>query len=99
MISWFPLHANGGGRTPLHAHVDHTGDTDVQVRVTEGEMLKHAFPDAELVIIEGMNHVLKAAPIDPAQQQGSYSDRALPTVPELIEHIATFITRLAPFGS
>ncbi len=67
------------------------GTTDIQVSVTEAETLKQAHPDAELVVIEGMNHVLKTVPSDPTQQQASYSDPALPIVPELIERLTTFI--------
>jgi alpha-beta hydrolase superfamily lysophospholipase len=67
------------------------GTTDSQVEVAEAEALERAAPRAELVVIEGMNHVLKAVPADPARQQASYSDPALPVVPELIERISTFI--------
>ncbi|MEA5389933.1 hypothetical protein VB738_01540 [Cyanobium gracile UHCC 0139] len=50
-----------------------------------------AKPDAELRMIEGMNHVLKAASLDPEQQKASYSDPTLPVVPELVEGISQFI--------
>ncbi|HET7275177.1 MAG TPA: alpha/beta fold hydrolase [Longimicrobiaceae bacterium] len=67
------------------------GSTDIQVGVAEAHQLHAAKPDAELVIIEGMNHVLKEVPADPASQQASYSDPLLPVVPELIDSIAAFI--------
>ncbi|HEY9699368.1 MAG TPA: alpha/beta fold hydrolase [Trichocoleus sp.] len=67
------------------------GTTDVQVSVREAQDLKRAKPDAELRIIEGMNHVLKAVPLDPEQQNASYSDPTLPVVPELVEGISQFI--------
>lgn len=67
------------------------GTTDIQVGLGEAEALKQAQPEAELLIIEGMNHVLKPVPADPAQQQASYSDPTLPVVPELVERIARFI--------
>ncbi len=67
------------------------GTTDIQVPVSEAQALKIANPDAELRIIEGMNHVLKAVPLDPKQQNASYSEPTLPVVPELVEGISQFI--------
>lgn len=67
------------------------GTTDIQVSVREAQDLKRAKPDAELRIIEGMNHVLKAVPLDPEQQNASYSEPTLPVVPELVEGISRFI--------
>ncbi|MBT8286068.1 MAG: alpha/beta hydrolase, partial [Flavobacteriaceae bacterium] len=40
------------------------GTTDIQVKVKDAEMLVSAKPEAEKVILEGMNHVLKEAPMD-----------------------------------
>lgn len=67
------------------------GTTDIQVPVSEAQALKMAKPDAELRIMEGMNHVLKAVSLDPEQQNSSYSDPTLPVVPELVEGISQFI--------
>ncbi len=67
------------------------GTTDIQVPVSEAQALKMAKPDAEIRIIEGMNHVLKAVPLDPEQQNASYSEPMLPVVPELVEGISQFI--------
>ncbi|WP_286194491.1 alpha/beta fold hydrolase [Synechococcus sp. CCY 0621] len=67
------------------------GTTDIQVPVSEAKALKTAKPDAELRMIEGMNHVLKAVSLDPKQQNASYSDPTLPVVPELVEGISQFI--------
>jgi uncharacterized protein len=71
------------------------GTTDVQVGVAEAHALKQASPAAELLIVEGMNHVLKAVSANPLQQQISYSDPSLPVVPLLIERVAGF-ARSAP---
>jgi pimeloyl-ACP methyl ester carboxylesterase len=67
------------------------GTTDVQVAVEEAHALHLARPDAELVVIDGMNHVLKAVPAGWAEQLASYSDPALPVVSELIDRIGRFI--------
>ena len=50
-------------------------------------------PDVDLVLIEGMNHTLKAAPADRAAQVASYTDPDLPLAPELVPAIADFISR------
>lgn len=67
------------------------GTTDMQVGVSEAEGLRASLPDSELTVIEGMNHVLKAVPADPARQIASYSDPSLPLAPGLVEGIAAFI--------
>jgi pimeloyl-ACP methyl ester carboxylesterase len=67
------------------------GTTDIQVSVAEAEALKEAKPDAELLIVEGMNHVLKLVSADLAQQQASYSDPSLPVSPVLVEHTAQIL--------
>lgn len=71
------------------------GDVDVQVSVTDARLLKAAQRAATLVIVEGMNHVLKSAPTDPRQQAASYSDPNLPVVPKLIDEVVAFIQSVA----
>lgn len=72
------------------------GTTDIQVPVSEAKALKEAKPDAELRIIEGMNHVLKAVPLDLEQQAASYANPELPVIPELVEVISQFIAPSEP---
>lgn len=74
------------------------GTTDIQVGVAEAEALRDAHPDAELLIVEGMNHVLKLVPADPAAQRASYTDPSLPVAPELIERTADHIRSAADVG-
>ncbi|MDC0669549.1 serine aminopeptidase domain-containing protein [Nannocystis radixulma] len=61
------------------------GTTDIQVSVEDAELLAAAAPDAQLTIIEGMNHVLKAATLEPASQWAAYTDPSLPVVPALFD--------------
>ena len=49
------------------------GTTDLQVRVAEARVLGSAKPDAQVEIIDGMNHVLKTVAGDLQQQAASYS--------------------------
>lgn len=67
------------------------GTTDVQVPVTDAELLAAARPDAELVIVEGMSHTLKAATLSAASQNAAYTDPSLPVVPRVLEALEAFI--------
>jgi uncharacterized protein len=69
------------------------GSTDIQINVTEAEALKRAKPDAELVIVKGMNHVLKAVPADVPRQMASYNDPALPLAAELNPPLIGFLKK------
>ncbi len=71
------------------------GTTDIQVGVGEAQALKAARPDAELLVVEGMNHVLKLVPAAPEAQRASYSDPTLPVAPALLDATARVI-RAAP---
>jgi len=67
------------------------GKTDLQIPPGSAERLKAAKPDATLVELEGVNHVLKSAPADRAGNLATYSDPALPLAPGIPEAIAGFI--------
>jgi len=67
------------------------GTTDIQVPVTDAEKLKKANSAAKLVIVTGMNHILKEAPADRAQNIATYSKPDLPLKPELITAIVDFV--------
>jgi len=70
------------------------GTTDIQVGVDQAQALKLAKPDAQLIIVPGMNHVLKDVPADPQRQLASYGDPALPLAPQLIPAITGFLRGL-----
>ena len=66
------------------------GTTDIQVTVEDARLL-HAAPGAELRLIDGMNHVLKLAPLDRAANLATYADPGLPLAPGLVSQIVDFI--------
>ena len=70
------------------------GTTDLQVKVEDANRLAAAKPGARLIIIEGMNHVLKAASGTLPQQMPSYGDPSLPIVPRLISETVSFVKSL-----
>ncbi|MGN8275962.1 alpha/beta hydrolase [Pseudomonas sp. SMN5] len=67
------------------------GSSDIQVSVDDARLLQAAKPDAELALIEGMNHVLRIVPNDVKRQLASYKDPNLPLAAELGERIVGFI--------
>lgn len=91
LISWFRYHpAAVVARLALPILIVQ-GTTDLQVAASEAEALHRAQPDAQLALIDGMNHVLKAVPGNLAQQQSSYFDPALPLAPGLAEAVCAFL--------
>ena len=72
------------------------GTTDIQVSKEDARLLAAGDPRAKLVIVDGMNHVLKLVPPDMAQQLRSYSDPALPLAPQLVREVASFVKGVRP---
>lgn len=68
------------------------GTTDIQVGTGQAKKLKAAKANAELLIIENMNHVLKTAPAERNENLKTYYDPELPLSPELVPAIVAFIT-------
>ena len=66
------------------------GTNDLQVERKEAQLLKEAQPKAQLLFVEGMNHILKEVKTIEENQQ-SYLKPDIPTSPKLIEAIAQFI--------
>lgn len=69
------------------------GSHDIQVSVADALALQAAKPDAELLIIPGMNHVLRISSRDLPAQLASYNNPKLPLAQGLGEQIAQFIQR------
>jgi len=69
------------------------GDHDIQVSTEDSELLHNACPTAEYRLITGMNHVLKPAPMDLAENMATYYQPDLPLAEGLIEAITGFIGR------
>ena len=71
------------------------GERDIQVPPDDARRLAAARPDAKLVIVPGMNHVLKAAPADRAGNVATYADPNLPLSPEVVPTVAAFAKQAA----
>jgi alpha-beta hydrolase superfamily lysophospholipase len=70
------------------------GDNDLQTSPDEAKLLKEAIPNAELLIIENMNHVFRIIDKnDDIANQKSYNEPQQPISQELVESIANFILK------
>jgi pimeloyl-ACP methyl ester carboxylesterase len=68
------------------------GDNDIQVSVEDAKALAAAQPKARLVVLPGVNHLLKIpAGTDRAANLRAYADPKLPIAPSAIEAIAGFV--------
>ncbi len=67
------------------------GTTDIQVPVEDAKLLSAAKPDAKLVIIENMNHILKESEADMQVNMATYTNPDLPLKPELLDSILHFV--------
>lgn len=88
MFSYDPAALVASAKVPV---VIIQGDTDIQVSQADAEALKAARPDAPMIILKGINHVLKAAPLDRAANLVTYTNPALPLGDGVVEAIAAAI--------
>jgi pimeloyl-ACP methyl ester carboxylesterase len=71
------------------------GETDLQASVADAERLHAARPDARLVVVPDVNHVLKHVADKTLAGQGpSYTDPSIPIAPEVVAAIADWILAL-----
>ena len=70
------------------------GTTDLQVGVDDAKLLSKANPKAKLKIINGMNHVLKNAPLDRELNSKTYNSPDLLLNQELVPALTDFIKKL-----
>ncbi len=66
------------------------GTTDIQVSMDDANRLKKANPDTRMIIIDGMNHVLKNAPKERNANIATYSNPDLPLNPDFKLVITSF---------
>lgn len=70
------------------------GDRDLQVSVTDANALAAAQPKARLVVLPGVNHVLKnVATTDRAANMATYGNPSLPVSPAAVDAVANFVTK------
>lgn len=67
------------------------GTYDAQVDPKDADILVRSNPKAKLVIIEGMNHILKEVSPKDQDQRNSYIDPSIPISNRLVEEVCGFI--------
>lgn len=67
------------------------GTTDLQVGVADAQALADAHPGARLVILDGVNHILKRAPPGRAANFATYANPSLPLAPGVLPPIVAFL--------
>ena len=91
MISWIkydPAKEIGKLKIPV---LIIQGTTDLQVTLNDSKLLTVAKPDAKVLIIENMNHVLKESDSDMQKNMATYRNPELPLKAGLTDDIVNFI--------
>ncbi|MFC7356949.1 alpha/beta hydrolase [Jejudonia soesokkakensis] len=69
------------------------GKEDLQVSVSEAELLFSVKPDAQYLLIDDMDHSLKYTSNNNNEQKTAQEFASVPVMPELIDSIATFVKK------
>jgi len=67
------------------------GTTDLQIGVEDAQRLAAARPGSTLLLVEGMNHVMKDAPIERISNFATYNAALLPLSKPVVPAIASFL--------
>ena len=67
------------------------GTTDLQVTMNDAKLLSASKPDAKLIIIENMNHVLKESGNDNQKNLATYTNPDIPLKAGLVDDMVNFI--------
>lgn len=70
------------------------GTSDLQVGVDDARRLAAAHPGAKLVLLEGVNHILKPTQLDRAANLATYARADLPLAPGVMPPILAFLQNL-----
>lgn len=70
------------------------GTTDIQVSMKDAEALRQARPDARYLAIDGMNHVLRDAPLERSENIKAYMQADKPLNATLVPAIVDFIGKV-----
>lgn len=91
MISWFKYDPQKEIAKISKPVLIVQGTTDIQVSADDATRLHEASPRSKLVLIEGMNHILKNAEADKMKNMLTYRQPDLPLNAELTSQISSFI--------
>ena len=69
------------------------GSTDLQVSVQDAQKLQISTENSELLIVEGMNHVLKQSSANRGENMATYSNPDLPLHPKFKKGLISFMKK------
>jgi len=69
------------------------GTTDIQVSVEDAKLLSAAKPDAQLLLIDKMNHILRTSQADRTANLATYNKAELPLAEGFVKGITDFILK------
>ncbi|KFF06767.1 alpha/beta hydrolase family protein [Flavobacterium reichenbachii] len=93
LISWFKYNPQTEIKKVTAPILILQGNNDLQVTVKDAENLAQANKNAELVIIDKMNHIMKVIDGDQQANFASYSNETLPLSETLVNKIVSFIQK------
>jgi len=67
------------------------GTADLQIQVSDARLLAASRPKAALLLVPGMNHVLKASAESRSANLATYADPTLPLADGLVDGVARFV--------
>lgn len=91
LISWFAVDPRKAVAAVAEPTMILQGTTDIQVPVSDARALAAADPRARLVLLDGVNHILKTAPEERGTNIATYGDPDLPLAPKLVPTVAAFV--------
>ncbi len=91
LASWFPLDPSKELAKIKAPVLIVQGTNDLQIGVDDAKRLLAARPGSKLVLVDGMNHVLKTAPLEQIANLQTYAIPDMPLAPALLPAILSFI--------
>lgn len=94
MISWIKLNPQTEIAKLQIPVLIVNGDKDLQVQITDAQLLHSAQPKAQFEIIANMNHIFKSIDGDTAQNMASYNNATMPISAIFLEKVNSFLKKL-----
>lgn len=93
LISWFKYNPQTEIQKLTIPILILQGNNDIQIAVKDAENLKQANKNADLQIIDKMNHIMKIVDGSQEANLASYNNETLPISEALVEKIVSFIEK------
>ncbi len=91
MVSWFKHDPQMEIKNIKKKSLIIQGTKDIQVSLTDAELLNKANPKSKLLVIENMNHIFKIVEGDRQANMATYNNPTLPISQKMVDGIVEFI--------